>query len=60
MKVGKKYCSPVVLKVVSFDLETDLLAGSVTEKVSSIKSEGQEVTQYNYSTDVSFNHEWEN
>lgn len=57
MKQG--YASPWVLQVAEIDLETDILTGSVVDKLT-VESTGQEVGGvFDYSApESSFNHEW--
>jgi hypothetical protein len=54
----EKYISPVVLKRVSLFLEGTILAGSVVNNSTSVKTAGQQVVEYNFS-DPSFNSGWE-
>ena len=58
MKSSRKYSSPAVLKEVPICFETRLLAGSVVTKDTGVKTAGQEVSTYDFSSS-SFNQEWE-
>jgi hypothetical protein len=58
MKSRKKYSSPAVLKEVPICLKTQVLAGSVVTKDTGVKTTGQEVSTYDFSSS-SFNQEWE-
>lgn len=51
------YQTPRVLQDLPLELESEILAGSVSEKTT-VKSTGQEVEEYDFST-TSFNQDWE-
>lgn len=58
---NKTYQTPTVLKEVDVLLERDFLKGSVVDDMT-IVSAGQEVEEYNFSTEVNenpFTFEWE-
>lgn len=58
---NKTYQTPTVLKEVDVLLERDFLKGSVVDDLT-IVSAGQEVEEYNFSTEVEnnpFTFEWE-
>ena len=52
------YITPAVIKRVSVELESPILAGSVVTKDSKISTTGQEVVTHDFS-DSSFNQVWE-
>ena len=52
------YITPAVIKRVSVELESPVLAGSVVNEHSEIKTTGQEVVTHDFS-DSSFNQVWE-
>lgn len=54
----KKYISPRVLNTENVQLEDNLLAGSVVDKNTEVKTTGQEVVSYDFSGS-SFNQSWE-
>lgn len=58
MESRKRYLSPAVIKQVSVDLESDLLAASTVKPDSQVKTMGQEVVTMDFSQS-SFNQEWE-
>ena len=58
MKLKTIYSSPAVVKVVSLAMEGDVLAESVVDTVSDVKTTGQEVETHDF-TGSSFNHDWE-
>ena len=54
------YVAPAVIRRVSMELETPILAGSVVNNSTSIKTAGQEVQSYDFSDpSSSFNQVWE-
>jgi hypothetical protein len=52
------YQAPAVLRVVSFEPETNLLKGSVVNQDTGVKSVGQDVENYDFSGS-SFNQDWD-
>lgn len=58
MESRKRYLAPAVIKQVSVELETDLLAASTIQPDSEVKTMGQEVVTMDFSQS-SFNQEWE-
>ena len=55
----KGYQSPCVLKTLSLEMQSNLLAGSVVTKDTQIKNVGQETVSYDFSN-PQFNQEWGN
>lgn len=55
----KKYLAPCVLKTVEVLSEEDILTGSVVTNSTEVKTTGQEVVEYDFSSDPSFNQVWE-
>ena len=58
MDLRKKYIAPAIIRTVSVELETEILAGSTVQKSSEVKTMGQEVVTMDFS-DTSFNQVWE-
>jgi hypothetical protein len=58
MESCKRYIAPSILKKVSVELETELLAGSTVQSKSEVKTTGQEVVTMDFSQS-SFNQEWD-
>ena len=58
MESCKKYIAPAIIKAVSVELETELLAGSTVNRSSEVKTTGQEVVTMDFSQS-SFNQEWD-
>ena len=58
MEPCKRYIAPSILKKVSVELETELLAGSTVQSKSEVKTTGQEVVTMDFSQS-SFNQEWD-
>jgi len=58
MESCKRYIAPSIIKKVSVELETELLAGSSVHKSSEVKTTGQEVVTMDFSQS-SFNQEWD-
>lgn len=57
IQMKKKYITPLVLKGVMLELETDLLLGSVVEKRVEVETAGHEVVDHDISSS-DFNHDW--
>jgi hypothetical protein len=53
-----RYIAPSIIKTVSVDLETEILAGSTVHHDSEVKTIGQEVVTMDFSQS-SFNQEWD-
>lgn len=58
MESCKRYIAPAIIKTVSVELETELLAGSTVQSKSEVKTMGQEVVTMDFSQS-SFNQEWD-
>lgn len=58
MESCKRYIAPSIIKRVSVELETELLAGSTVQSKSEVKTTGQEVVTMDFSQS-SFNQEWD-
>ncbi len=58
MESCKRYIAPGIIKTVSVELETELLAGSTVQSKSEVKTMGQEVVTMDFSQS-SFNQEWD-
>lgn len=54
----KRYIAPAIIKKVSIELETEILAGSTVQPNSEVKTMGQEVVTMDFSQS-SFNQEWD-
>ena len=54
----RKFIVPSIIKTVSVDLETDILAASTVQPESEVKTMGQEVVTMDFSQ-PSFNQEWD-
>ncbi len=56
-----KYKTPAVIRKVSIELESPLLAGSVVDSFNAggVDTTGQEVVKKNMDDGTSFNHIWE-
>lgn len=54
----KNYVSPTVLRRVSVQLESPILAGSVVDKIEKIETTGQQVETKDFSDYSSFTHDW--
>ncbi len=54
----RKFIVPSIIKTVSVDLETDILAASTVQPESEVKTMGQEVVTMDFSQ-TSFNQEWD-
>ena len=57
MKQKKTFITPAVLQALSLHGETPILAGSVAEQTT-VTATGQEVQEYNFGDESTFNHEW--
>ncbi len=58
MQSRKRYLAPAVIKQISVDLETEILAASTVQPDTAVKTMGQEVVTMDFSQS-SFNQEWE-
>ncbi len=58
MKSCKRYIAPAIIKTVSIEIETEILAASTVKNDSEVKTMGQEVMTMDFSQS-SFNQEWE-
>lgn len=58
MQSRKRYIAPAVIKRVSVEMETELLAASTVQPDTAVKTMGQEVVTMDFSQS-SFNQEWE-
>lgn len=58
MKSCKRYIAPAIIKTVSVEIETEILAASTVKNDSEVKTMGQEVMTMDFSQS-SFNQEWE-
>ena len=54
----KRYIAPAIIKTVSIEIETEILAASTVKNDSEVKTLGQEVMTMDFSQS-SFNHDWE-
>ena len=60
MKTNRHYQTPVVLKEVTLQLETDFLTGSIVDDSLLIVSDGQDVTEVDASSEeFDWNNNWE-
>ena len=55
----KNYIRPGIVREVRCECETAFLTGSVVDSIAAVESTGQEVKEYDFSDDTSFNHNWE-
>ncbi len=53
------YNRPKILQEVGVQVESAFLLGSVVDNLAPVESTGQEVKEYNFADNTSFNHEWE-
>ena len=53
------YKHPEVLREVCMETECAFLLGSIVDNVGAVESTGQEVKEYNFAEDQTFNHTWE-
>lgn len=58
MKFCKRYIAPAIIKTVSIEIETEILAASTVKNDSEVKTIGQEVMTMDFSQS-SFNQDWE-
>ena len=54
----KTFTSPCIMQEVRLHTESSFLA-SVVDSIAAVESTGQEVREYDFSDDTSFNHNWE-
>lgn len=54
----KSYIAPAIIKTVSIEIETEILAASTVKNDSEVKTLGQEVMTMDFSQS-SFNQDWE-
>ena len=60
MKQKNSYVTPCVLRKIPIELEGTILAGSVVDSVSGVKTTGQDMEEFiDVSSSGSFNHSWE-
>jgi len=60
MKQKNSYVTPCVFRKIPIDLEGAILAGSVVDSVSGVKTTGQDMEEFiDVSSSGSFNHSWE-
>ena len=61
MKRTKNYAPPMIIKKSRVYTETAILAGSVVDKatVTTVEATEQQVVNHDFSSDDSFNHNWE-
>ena len=55
----KHYQSPCVLREAGVETETSFLLGSVVDNIGAVESTGQEVKEYDFADEQTFNHTWE-
>lgn len=55
----KSYERPEVLREVRTETECAFLLASVVDNLGPVESTGQQVEEYDFSTEQSFNHNWE-
>ena len=59
MKQKNSYAAPCVLRKISIELEGTILAGSVVDSVSGVKTTGQDMEEFiDVSSSSTFNHSW--
>ena len=58
MKVKQKFVPPVILREYCLFPEEPVLAESLVDRETMVKSKGQKVENHDFSEDT-FNHEWE-
>lgn len=54
----RRYIAPSIIKTVSVEIETELLASSTVKQDSEVKTAGQEVVSMDFSQS-SFNQDWD-
>ena len=59
INMKNQYLAPAVLRRISFLPEGDVLTTSIVNTLDPIVSKGQDVEHYNFSSDNTFNHNWE-
>jgi len=60
MKQKNSYVTPCVFRKIPIELEGTILAGSVVDSVSGVKTTGQDMEEFiDVSSSGSFNHSWE-
>ena len=55
----KIYKHPEVLREVRTETESAFLLGSVVDNIGAVESTGQEVKEYDFADEQTFNHTWE-
>ena len=55
----KKFVSPLVLGSVEVQMESPILAVSITAVTGTLETTGHEVRNYDFSDETEFNHTWE-
>ena len=55
----KIYKHPEVLREVCTETECAFLLGSIVDNVGAVESTGQEVKEYDFADEQTFNHTWE-
>ena len=53
------YKRPEILQEIRTETEKAFLLASVVDNLAPVESTGQEVKEYNFADNTSFNHEWE-
>ena len=59
MRQKEKYIRPIVTDSMELALESAILSASVVDSISSVKTAGQEVENFNMSGEDGFNTSWE-
>ena len=57
--MGNMYKRPEVLQEVCMQVECAFLLGSVVDNIGAVESTGQEVKEYDFADEQTFNHTWE-
>ena len=57
--MAKIYKHPEVLREVCTETESAFLLGSVVDNIGAVESTGQEVKEYDFADEQTFNHTWE-
>ena len=57
--MSTNYMRPEVLREVCMETEYAFLLGSIVDNVGSVESTGQEVKEYDFAEEQTFNHTWE-
>ena len=55
----KQYKRPIVHREVGVETETSFLLGSIVDNIGTVESTGQEVKEYDFADEQTFNHTWE-